>query len=216
MSCLDETSALMAQYDNTYSRLVAWLKIALPLIALAILSTLFLLSRGSGPSTNIPFTDAELDEMLQEERLRAPAFAGVTEGGAALTVAATEARPAPDAPGRAVATGLAARIETPDGGWLTASAERGMIDDTQRSARLEGGVALRSSTHYEIRTQAITAWLDRTLLETRGRIVATGPAGEIEAGSMTLRMIADGQYVLDFTEGVRLIYTPPSDATGDP
>ncbi len=53
----------MATYDNTYSRVVAWLKILLPLLALAILSTLFLVARTIDPAQNIPYADVDIDEL---------------------------------------------------------------------------------------------------------------------------------------------------------
>ena len=60
----------MAVADNTYSRVVGWLKILLPLGALALLSTLFLFARGIAPVGEIPY--AELEEIAREARISDP------------------------------------------------------------------------------------------------------------------------------------------------
>ena len=46
---------------DRYSRMVAIFKVLLPLAALAILSTLFLLSRTIDPTTTIPFADQDFE-----------------------------------------------------------------------------------------------------------------------------------------------------------
>jgi lipopolysaccharide export system protein LptC len=56
----------------------------------------------------------------------------------------------------------------------------------------------------------VAAKLDRSGLESRGEVVATGPAGEIRADRMTLRQDnqTPGTYLLVFNGGVRLVYRP--------
>ena len=43
---------------DRYSRMIAFLKVLLPLMALALLSTLFLLSQNTEPMASIPFAEA--------------------------------------------------------------------------------------------------------------------------------------------------------------
>ncbi len=64
----------MATYDNTYSRVVAWLKVLLPVIALVLLSTMFLISRTIDPSRAIPFANVDVEGMVRDQRISAPAF----------------------------------------------------------------------------------------------------------------------------------------------
>ena len=45
----------MAMGGMTYSRMIAWLKILLPLAALVLLSTLFLFARPRNPIATLPF-----------------------------------------------------------------------------------------------------------------------------------------------------------------
>jgi lipopolysaccharide export system protein LptC len=62
----------MAAAIDGYSRLVAWLKIILPLIALGILATLFLVSRTIDPSQTIPYADVDVQDLARNQRVGAP------------------------------------------------------------------------------------------------------------------------------------------------
>lgn len=198
----------MAAYDNAHSRLVAWAKIVLPLIALAILSTLFLVSRTIDPNDAIPYADVDIEGLARDPRITAPAYAGLTSDGAALSVTAAEARPGDGQAARADT--LVARLDTPDGGRMDIEAGSGVIDNTARQALLEGGVVITSSTGYRIETPALTAGLDETRVETTTGITGTGPLGDLTAGAMLLTAdpAAPGQYVLVFKDRVKLVYDP--------
>jgi lipopolysaccharide export system protein LptC len=82
----------MARRDR-HSRVVGWLKVALPLAALAILSTLFLLSDRIDPEDALPYAEVDVEELAREPRMTAPTYAGMTTDGAALSLTAVEARP---------------------------------------------------------------------------------------------------------------------------
>ena len=59
--------------------------------------------------------------------------------------------------------------------------------------------------------------LDRTSVDSLGPVKATGPAGSLKAGKMHLGL-ADADptaYVLVFKDGVRMIYLPTRQRTGN-
>ena len=58
----------MARRDR-HTRIVGWLKIGLPLAALAILSTLFLLSRRIEPADDLPFAQVELEDRARRQQI---------------------------------------------------------------------------------------------------------------------------------------------------
>lgn len=66
----------MARRGDTYSYVIGWLKILLPLAALVLLSTLFLIGRGSDPVANIPFADTEGTDAPARQQIVAPRYAG--------------------------------------------------------------------------------------------------------------------------------------------
>ncbi|QCO55633.1 hypothetical protein EOK75_07710 [Pseudorhodobacter turbinis] len=200
----------MSQHDNFHSTAVAWLKVALPLLALAILSTLFLVARTVDPADAIPFAEVDIAERVREPRLTQPTWAGVTDDGAALTIAADEARPQQGGTAGASANALVLDLLTPDGGRAKLVAGRGMLDTDQGVLLVDGGVTVTTSTGYEVTTDAMRAALDRTSLISETNVSGTAPAGQITAGAMEISQQPDtpGQYLLVFKDGVRLLYTP--------
>ncbi|MEM1389406.1 MAG: hypothetical protein AAGG54_17485, partial [Pseudomonadota bacterium] len=68
---------------------------ALPLLAIAGLSSLFLVARPIDPAQNIPYADVDIDALTSEQSIGRPTFAGVAENGATYTVTAERAWPSP-------------------------------------------------------------------------------------------------------------------------
>ena len=198
----------MARADR-HTRVVGWLKVALPLAALAILSTLFLVARRIDPEAALPYAEVDVEDLAREPRMTSPTYAGTTEDGSALTLSADEARPSSDgAPANAAALRL--KLATPDGARTDLLAAQARMDPVAREVVLSGGVVVTTSTGYRLETAEMTARLDRTGLESRAPVTATGPAGDIRADRMALSQDArtPGAYVLVFNGGVRLVYQP--------
>ncbi|MFN4129920.1 MAG: hypothetical protein ACK4GC_08900 [Paracoccaceae bacterium] len=200
----------MTQSD-THSRLIGWLKIVLPLLALAILSTLFLVARTIDPDNAIPYAEVDVEERLRAPRMTAPNFAGLTNDGAALTISADEARPAGTEGVGARATALNGLLETPDGARTELVAGAGQIDPTARHVQLSGGVTVTSSSGWQVQGDTLTANMDATDILLPTAVTATGPAGVVTADSMQLTQGPgrDGSYLLVFNGTVKLIYAPP-------
>ena len=197
--------------DNLYSRLVAWLKVILPLAALAILSTLFLLSRNIDPTTTIPFTTIDLRERAASQQVTAPEFAGATEDGDLIAFRAVSARPDPERASRLYAETLEARIDLVSGSVITFRAAGGVVDEASDRAELSGDVIVTSSTGYTVTTDRLISGMRAIHAETPGPINGTGPPGEFSAGRMLITPGAedDGSVQMLFTDGVKLLYDPP-------
>jgi len=200
----------MARHNNTYSRVVAWLKVLLPVIALALLSTMFLISRSIDPTRAIPFAKVDVEGLANDQRISGPNYSGVTQDGAAITFSAKTARPTLGDPNRFTASELLARIETPDGASLDIQAASAIFDGTANQITLSGGVLLETSTNYTIKGEGLVAALNTTMVETDGKVVAQGPLGSIEAGQAALSRGPEeaAPYLLVFKSGVKLIYVP--------
>jgi lipopolysaccharide export system protein LptC len=198
----------MARAD-THTRVVGWLKVALPLSALAILSTLFLVARRIDPEDALPYAEVDVEDLAREPRMTAPTYAGTTSDGAALTLSADEARPAAEgAP--AAAAGLRLALDTPDGAKTELLAGSAVMNAETREVLLSGGVTVTTSSGYRLETAEMAARLDRTGLESRSEVTATGPGGDIRADRMELSqdIRTSGAYVLVFKGAVRLVYQP--------
>ena len=83
--------------DQTHSRMIAGLKVLLPLAALVLLSTMFLLSRSVSEDPDLTFFD-DVAEIPALDALTAPYYTGSTPEGHAVSVTAESARPMPDDP----------------------------------------------------------------------------------------------------------------------
>lgn len=199
----------MALGNDTRSRVMAWLKIALPLAALGLLSVLFLLSRPAAPPTTPEWLERRGETAGDGERVSGPAFAAMTEDGTDLMLTARSARPAPEASGRAIAEALRATARLPGGSEIRLNARSAVLDEAASEAQLSGGVELSSSTGYALETERLSLGFDRLRMESAGPVTGRAPAGRVTAGRLLVEgATQDRGARLLFTEGVKLLYDP--------
>lgn len=192
--------------DNLHSRVVMILKVTLPLVALALLSSLFLFSRPIDPEDAIPYADVEIADRLAQPRMTGAGFSTVTSDGATLTLSADQAAPMA---GGARVEGLTGLLASAEGVRTEISATTGVLDRTAGQMVLDAGVRLATSTGYVVTTDRLTMGLDRSFMETESTVEATSPMGELTAGGLRMDRAADGKtHLLVFNRGVRLIYLP--------
>lgn len=193
----------MTAHDNAYSQFVGAAKVILPLVALGLLSTLFLIARNDGATTDIPF--AEIEAIARDQRITAPSFAGIGRNGAVMSVRADEIRPRPEAPDAFDATGLSARIEMPSGRDIEMSAEAGELDGANRVARLTGLARMSTSDGYSMETTGLEADLTAGIVRSLGPLEVHAPFGEVTAAHLT---VGETPETMVFSGGVRLLYQP--------
>ncbi|MCV2879081.1 hypothetical protein OE699_09460 [Sedimentimonas flavescens] len=196
------------RYDNSHSMIVAWVKIALPLAALALLSTLFMFSDKVDPQLAQFYAKVDVAELAREQRMTSPTYAGMTEDGSALTVRASAARPDPNGGAGASAERLVAKIESRDGMVTDLTAAAGLLDPGNEGIRLSDGVTVQTSTGYRMATPVVQIATDRSRLEAPQPVMADGPFGTINADSMLMTTNAAGSQDLIFNGHVKLIYQP--------
>lgn len=193
---------------DRYSRLVAWLKVLLPLAALSLFSTLFLISRGIDTEAVIPFAEKEIEERMRDQQVTGPFFSGTTPQGDEIMVTATVARPGGfGAP--AEATDLKARIRMADGSQLDLVADTGTVALDKDRASFIGNVEIASTNGLVVRTDRLNAALSGIDADSPGQIKGIGPIGVFTAGVMKIRAKNEnGPVHMVFNKGVKLIYTP--------
>ena len=195
---------------DKYSRLVLWLKVTLPLLGLAILSTLFFVAETLDPDAAIPYAEVDVERILREQGMTAPTFGGVTSDGVEIALSASAVRPGQDSASLLTAGALAAHLNLAGRGQLEIAAPEGIIDTVSGLATLQGGAVLESSTGFRVETDRImTSYLEASAIA-EGEVRATGPAGTLTAGAMELTKRQDDTpgYLLVFKNGVRLLYEP--------
>lgn len=201
----------MAMGGMTYSRMIAWLKILLPLAALVLLSTLFLFARPSNPIATLPFAQVEIEEKLRSQGITEPYFAGQTTAGDLIALRAGSARPNPEALHLVNSDDVSVDITFPDGGIARFTSKSAVVNTDRQTADLAGDVEINSSTGFDLHTQQLSL----NLLQGRARsdviVHGSGPFGEFEAGSMVYSGGSEGQNgQFRFDNGVKLIYMPGS------
>lgn len=194
----------MFRDENFYSQFVGFLKITLPLGALALMSTVFLFARAPTQDTTIPY--AEIEEIAREPRLSGAQISSVADDGSIIELTARTARPT----GTTItADALQAGIDTPDGIRIDIRAGAGEIDNVAKIARLTGLARLETSNGYEMETSGFTANLTTGRIVSDGALEIQAPFGSLTAGRLVIETPdgTDSQVML-FQNGVRLVYTP--------
>lgn len=193
---------------DRYSRTVAFLKVLLPLAALAILATVFLLSRADGPTANIPFAEGEITDRMRDQQITRPFFSGVTDKGEEITVNADAARPGTaDTPGGA--DNIRATIKMTSGNRILLESDTGTIDPTNDMVTFLGNVRITTSTGFVVLTESLNAALSGVQADTPGQVTGSGPMGDFSAGRMEIGAKTGNDDVqMLFKDGVNLIYDP--------
>lgn len=199
----------MAGQGNLHSRLVAWLKIILPLAALGLLSTLFLLSRSIDTSKSIPISSIDIEKRAREQGASNPAFAGVTDSGDQVTVTAQIAWPDITNPNRVLAEGVESQLQLTSGEVIDITSNTAEVLQQDYIAILIGDVVVTTSTGYRMTTEKLESRFDKLYAESLAPVSGTGPPGKLDAGRMLLTSDPDtGDAHLLFTGGVKLLYQP--------
>ena len=198
----------MARGSDFHSSLVTGVKIVLPLIALGLLSTVFLISRKVDPSKSLPVAQFDVRQRARDAGATNPSFAGVTVQGDQVRIDAASARPDADTPKVLHVQDVAARLNLVSGAEITIDSHKARMDQESLTLRFEGDVHIVTSSGYDIRTQSLSARIDRLFAASPGRITGTGVLGELTAGRMVLdKPDGTGAQML-FTDGVKLVYNP--------
>jgi lipopolysaccharide export system protein LptC len=193
---------------DRYSRMIAFLKVLLPLMALALLSTLFLLSRNIDPMASIPFAEAEVNKRMRDQQITGPFFSGSTEQGDQISFSAGEIGVA-DGNGRVTANDVSAQIDLSSGARLVFFADLGEVDIANDISILSGKVLITTSTGYKIKSERLVSAMTSLNIESPNEIIAEGPLGTFSAGSMRLALSEKTKSTqMVFTNAVKLIYDP--------
>lgn len=205
----------MSAVVDKYSRAVLWTKIALPLLALGMLSTLFMFAETFDPDRAIPISDNTLAQLMAAKGLQAPKFSGITAAGHLIDASATSFTPKSNDKGYDAAN-ISARISLAEDNNVSFHSPSGEINRADRIVRLSGGVSLTSSLGYSIRTEEIVGTIDLDRIFTPGLVeVHGGPLGNFTAGSMEIQQVGkddeDRTLFMIFKDGVRLVYIPQTE-----
>ena len=194
---------------RAYSRVVAWMKVLLPLGAVVLIAAIFVSARDKSDLTKI-FTAEELATLGAGLRLDNPRFAGVTEQGEPFAIRADWALPDSAMPRFIDLERPEGEIKMSDGRTIAARAALGRMHREEKTLVLEGGVVLDTSDGYHIETGLIEIDLGAKTANAPGPVSGTGPRGQIDAGSFRAAAGegAAGAGQIWFENRVRLVFIP--------
>ncbi|MEM1314739.1 MAG: LPS export ABC transporter periplasmic protein LptC [Pseudomonadota bacterium] len=172
-----------------YTRVVRLLKIGLPLVALALMSALFLIPRETRFEGGLVYTSADLLALGEGLAVTSPSIAGATEAGEPFVVEAERAVPDGPDPTRVDLEIVLGAYQQAEGREITVAARTGVLRPKDQTLSLEGDVRLDTSDGYAVRMDVVEADLRAGSIVSSGPVSARGPAGSIEAGSFRARRI---------------------------
>ena len=194
---------------EVYSRWVGILKIVLPLIAVGLLSTVFLVQKEDTFEGGLVFSKIDMATLGDGLTISNPRFSGITTGGDTFTLAAARAIPDSSKPKVVEMTELAADLSYADGTIVNATAAQGIARIPEQKLDLNGGFEALSNNDYTFRSTGGQLDLRSGDFESFGTVRMTGPGQVLEAGRLRIATdAADGRRLFHFENGVHLTYTP--------
>lgn len=186
-------------------RRIALLKVALPLVALALIAAVFAFP-GDRFANGLSVDRVALD-LIEGLRLERPRFAGETSDGRPFTVVADWALPDGPEPETVRLGPVEAGIRVDAARRLTLRAGGGELRVMDETLRLTDGVTLATSDGYTLSAESALADLDAGALLAEGPIAGAGPLGEIRSMTMRAARRAEGDYIW-FEGDVRVVLRP--------
>ena len=190
------------------------LRLVLPLGALVLLSTVFLVSRSIDPQRAVELADMDVAELTREPRIGTARIAGVTQENTALMIHADAVRSVSDlqqsGPVHLALTAPNGALNFPSGRIALFQSETGELDQARDQLVMHGAVQLETSDGYRLNMSELVARLQSTHIRGLGGIEGDGPPGSITADTLelTTKTGETGGYLLAFSGNVRLIYLP--------
>ncbi|WP_341863195.1 LPS export ABC transporter periplasmic protein LptC [Gymnodinialimonas sp. 57CJ19] len=195
--------------DNLYSKAVVWVKITLPLIALALLSSIFLLSGAPDPDAALAYTEVDVNEIEREQRVSEPRFAGVIGDGQEIVLTAQAVTTGVETTDRIRAETIVGRMDLGATDSMTIQAAFGEFDMAAQMATFTDDVVLQSSLGYRIQSETLVMALDVINMRSPTPVHATGPGIDVTADTMEVTG-PQGETILRFNGAVRVLYEPQS------
>ena len=125
-----------------YSRVVAVLKVGLPLVAVGLLASLFLVQTDDRLGGNVVFSPGDVEALGSGLRIDNPTFTGTTRSDDRFRFTAAVVEPDAAPPTRARITTLDGTLDLHDGPVVTVSAKAGDLDIPTQRLDLSGQVVV--------------------------------------------------------------------------
>lgn len=191
---------------GSYSRFVAALKVALPTLAVVLLSLVVIWPQlTSGPDKSSPLTFARLAAPQQKTQTMQDArYHGTDKSNQPFTITSELAKETEPGSQKTQLTRPRADITLKSGAWVLLEADQGLYDQVAQYLDLEGSVAVYHDAGYEMHTTRLG--IDLVKGEAKGvePVNGKGPRGEIRGQGLTI--LENGQIIKVTGKSRLLIY----------
>ena len=194
-------------FDDGYSALVAWLKTLLPIVALGLLSTIFLFSGKVDVTQSLPYAEQNIAEIIREQRITQPYFTGIASNGTEIALSAAYASPQVENAHILEITDLSVVLRSTSDRMVQVTAGQGALDSTRQTAQISTDVHIAALPDFWVTTEALDMNFNQGFISAKGGFQGVTALGAITAGEMHLQMTADDQQIV-FLNDVRLVYSP--------
>jgi len=195
----------MARSHSAYSRMVAWLKILLPLIALGLLGTVFLFNSKDGFEIGFTFSRADIETLEKGSFIKNPQINGITKKGEPFHLIADEIRPLDSDNSLVVITNLDLEFRFNSGAWAKVTSSSALMDVAAQTVWFETGGQLKTSDGNVAVVDTLHLLMAAGELQGSG-IVADGPLGRVSADNFRIESNDGENRVLWFENNVRMRY----------
>lgn len=195
----------MARGTGTYSRMVAWLKVLLPLIALAVLGTVFLINTDDGFEAGFTFSKADIETLETGSFIANPQINGVTNKGEPFHLVAARIMPGEGDNNLVIIENLNGEFRFASGEWVKFIAESAVMDIQAQTIVFETGGQIETSDGNIAKVETLFVRLETASLRGTG-IIANGPFGHISADRYRLDTREGENRVLWFENNVKMQY----------
>ena len=196
-------------FGDSYSAFVVWVKTLLPIVALGMLSTIFLFSGKVDVTQSLPYAKFNIAEIIREQRITKPYFSGVSNNGTEIILSAAYASSDIKNVDILNITDLSIILTSPNAKTIRITAGRGNLNSTLQKAVISEDVHLTAVLGFWLKTNSLTVDLEQGVVTAHNVSQGVTGLGTIDAGQVVVQMIAEDQQII-FTNGVRLIYYPKS------
>jgi lipopolysaccharide export system protein LptC len=194
-------------FGDSYSAFVVWVKTLLPILALGMLSTIFLFSGKVDVTQSLPYAKLNIAEIVREQRITKPYFSGVSYNDTEITLSAAYASSDTQNADILNITDLSIILTSEHAKTVRITAGLGTLDATKQKVTVSKDVYLTAMPDFWLKTNSLTIDLKQGVATADTMFQSVTALGTINAGNMIVKTITNDQQII-FTNGVRLIYYP--------
>lgn len=198
---------------DTYSQAVRFAKVGFPLLAVLLIVGVFVFNKTNIIRDEIIISGPQFTKLAIGQKITNPHYSGVTKSGDAFSISAVSALPNAPTPDLIDLISPNTTIGFSNGLEIHTSSNAGQLDLINQEAILTGSVFLETSESYKAYAERVVMNFYSGNAHSPGPVKATGPIGQISAGSMNLtqnlhKNTSRDDVILSFSNGVELIYYP--------